>query len=299
LIYITGKNGQLASDLEDIFSKENIPFKSFSKAEWDISNQEDCERVLTEDCRILINTAAYTKVDLAESDEHNVNHVNGNGVRNLAIICQEKNIKLIQISTDFLFHGILFDEMGELRFWKPLSRPNPIGVYAKSKYKSELEVIHRMRPDQFHIIRTSWLYSHKGQNFVNTILKLLSQENRRELTVIEDQLGRPTYAYSLAKFIFILVSKINQKEAIPNVLHFSNIGIASWYDFAVEIQRISLEKGLLKKKIPIIPIPTERYPTPAKRPKFSILNLEKTLEIFPEIPHWREDLDLCISKVLD
>lgn len=297
MILITGKNGQLATDLEDVLSKEGIPYRAYSKEEWDISSQEDCEKHLKEDCKILINTAAFTKVDNAETDEVTANRINALGVRNLAIHCNEKNIKLIHISTDFLFSGVISDDSSEPRFWKPRDIPKPVGIYAKSKHRGELEIIHRMIPNQYHIIRTSWLYSHHNHNFVRTILRLLSEETRSELSVIEDQIGRPTYAYRLAEFILLILLKLNTFEILPNVIHFSNKGIASWFDFACEIQRIAIQKGILHKKIPLHPIATEKYPTPAKRPKFSVLNLEKTLEMHPTIPHWRDDLELCMEKI--
>jgi dTDP-4-dehydrorhamnose reductase len=297
MILITGKHGQLASSLAELFTIRNVKFKSFSKEEWDISNYKDCEKNLVGDCSIVINTAAYTKVDLAETHTDLADQINHLGVENLATICQKKNSKLIHISTDFLFHGYP-SEKSDCSFWSPTDPPSAIGSYANSKFLGERKLHELMEPSQFHIIRTSWLYSYFNSNFVYSILKILSQPEKKEINVIEDQIGRPTYSGRLAEFILLLIEKIQGIKEIPNILHFSNLGVASWYDFSVSIQEFALEMGYLKTKKKIHPIPTVKYPTPAVRPKHSILNLEKTLEILPSIPHWREDLRLCMSNPL-
>ena len=293
MIYITG-TGQLGQELKKIFFQKKIEHKIFSIDEWDICDLIKSHSILINKPKILINTAAFTAVDKAETESKLNFEINTTAVENLSKICKEKNIYFIQISTDFVFgkYPILVD--GNIRYWKPSDSTYPIGQYAISKDRAEKYLLSNLSSN-YTVIRTSWLYSEFGYNFPRTILKLLSDPNRKELRVIEDQIGRPTWAFRLAEFIEILTNKILKNETLEKVLHFSNSGIASWYDFACAVQEIGLKNELIKDKKSIIPISTEEYPTPAERPRFSVMDLSSSKSIMKYIPHWREDLETCLS----
>jgi dTDP-4-dehydrorhamnose reductase len=293
MIYITGSTGQLGQEFIRIFTNFNIPFRAFSDLDWDFRDYAKAPQILSPKPKFLINTAAYTLVDKAESEKELAYSINHKSLEPIAIACKKYGIHLIHFSTDFVFSIDPIIENNELKFFTPEHIPNAKGIYAESKRKGE-EVLLELLKDQLTLIRTSWLYSPFGFNFPRTILRLLKDPNHLELKVIEDQIGRPTYARSLAEFTHALISlKINEQSLDP-IYHFSNSGIASWYDFAVTTQEIGLELGILKTKKKIIPISTKEYPTPAYRPKFSVMDLENTRKIF-EIPHWKEDLLECLS----
>ena len=296
MIYITG-TGQLGQELKKVFTDSKKTFQAFPIEDWDICNTKENEKVLSSNPSILVNTAAYTAVDKAENESKLTYEINADALLSLSEICKKRNIFLIHISTDFVFGKNPVIQDGNLKFWNPGDKTSPIGNYATSKLKGE-ESIQNSLDKNFSIIRTSWLYSAYGNNFPRTILKLLSDPNRNELKVIEDQLGRPTWAFRLAEFIDILTSKIQKNESIEKMYHFSNSGTASWYDFACAIQDIGLQKNLLKEKKKIIPIPTEEYPTPAERPRFSVMDLTLSRSIMKDIPHWKEDLENCLSEDL-
>jgi len=292
MIYITGM-GQLGQELKKFFTDAKKPFQIFPIEEWDICNTNQNEDILSKNPTFLINTAAYTAVDKAESDSKLAYEINSSAILSLSQICKNRNIFLIHISTDFVFGKNPVIQNGNLKFWETSVQANPIGIYATSKLKGE-EAIQKTLDNNYSIIRTSWLYSSYGNNFPKTILKLLSDTNRKELRVIEDQIGRPTNAYRLSEFINKLLNKVINHESIDKIYHFSNSGVASWYDFAIAIQDLGIEKGILKERKKIIPIPTEDYPTPAERPRFSIMDLSKARSIM-DIPHWKEDLEKSLS----
>ena len=294
MIYITG-TGQLGQELQKVFRDSKKSFQAFPIEEWDICNTNQNEGILSKNLSILINTAAYTAVDKAESDLKSAYDINSEAVLNLAQICKKRNIFLLHISTDFVFGKNPVVQNGNLRFWSTSDTSFPLGVYAESKRKGE-SYIESTLTNGFSIIRTSWLYSAYGNNFPKTILRLLKDPNRKELNVIEDQIGRPTWAFRLANFIDLLVDKISNSIPVEKMYHFSNSGLASWYDFACAVQEIGLKKGILKDKKSITPIPTENYPTPAERPRFSVMDLSKSQSIMKNIPHWREDLEISLSQ---
>ena len=296
MIYITG-TGQLGQELQKVFTDSKKPFQIFPIEEWDICNTNQNEDILSKNPSFLINTAAYTAVDKAESDLKLAYEINSEAVLNLAQICKKRNIYFIHISTDFVFGKNPVVQNGNLKFWNTRETSFPVGVYAESKKKGE-SYIENTLTDKYSIIRTSWLYSAYGNNFPKTILRLLNDPNRKELNVIEDQIGRPTWAYRLANFIELLVQNISNSILVEKMYHFSNSGLASWYDFACAIQEIGLNKGILKEKKSITPISTESYPTPAERPRFSVMDLSKSRSIMKNIPHWREDLEHCLSEDL-
>jgi len=285
-ILVTGSNGQLGSELK-ILNDEflMLNYKAFftCKDKLDITNrlniQNFCE---LNNIKIIINTAAYTAVDKAEDDIINVDRVNHLAVKNLAQIAKYKNIKLIHISTDYVFDGENFKPYVEEDI------TNPTGVYGKTKLDGENAMI-EINPLNSIIIRTSWVYSSFGANFVKTML-LLGKE-RDSLGVIFDQVGTPTYARDLAEALLQILNDecliLNDKVSIYN---YSNEGVLSWYDFAKEIMKMA------KIECKISPIETKEYPTPAKRPHYSLLNKAKIKKEFGIIiPYWKDSLDECLK----
>jgi len=233
----------------------------------------------------VINASAYTAVDKAESDVDNAFMLNAKAPGNLAKACKDLAIPFVHVSTDFVFHG----DKGSP--YLPTDEINPLGVYGASKAQGE-HFIADVYPERSCIIRTSWVYSIHGNNFVKTMLSLMN--TKPELGVISDQIGSPTYAKGLAKVcIASLTDKIN------GIHHYTDTGVASWFDFAVAIQRMGLQLGLLDKKIPIKPITTAQYPTPAKRPHYSVLDKSSLASALPEFKfsHWQEQLHTMMTAL--
>ncbi len=278
-VLVTGGSGQLGSCLKDIKEVNyNIIYTDYTQL--DISDLNQVELFFqTHQIDYCINCAAYTAVDHAEAEHEKAYQINEIGAENLAIACKSHNSTLIHISTDFVFDG---ENTGS---YTEIDATNPISVYGDSKLKGEL-AIKRILEKHF-IIRTSWLYSEHGNNFLKTMLRL--SEDRNVLNVVGDQIGSPTYAPDLAR----VIHKIIHTECMDyGVYHYSNEGVGSWYDFAKAIFRI---KGLA---IEINSINTTAYPTPAKRPKFSVLDktkIKNTLNI--DIPYWGESLEMCMDKL--
>ena len=286
-ILVTGSNGQLGSEIRDLinsFVDLNFIFKDLP--DLDICNFLELEKFIDKNqIDSIINCAAYTAVDKAEEEDSVIaQKVNAEGVLNLVNVLKKGNGKLIHISTDYVFNGEAFVP------YKETDKVSPTGVYGRTKREGELAVINSDIDGL--VIRTSWLYSSYGNNFVKTMLRL--GESRGELGVIFDQVGTPTYARDLALTCLTILSK-NKVDKISlkgNLYHFSNEGVASWYDFANAIMVI----GNVKCKV--IPIETKDYPTPAKRPYFSVLNKSKIKNDFEmEIPFWRDSLSECIIKL--
>jgi len=285
-ILVTGSNGQLGSEIKDIIA--NYKYFSFffmDLPELDICNSNHLDAFFKDKkINIVINCAAYTAVDKAEHNSEIANKVNSEGVSNLIKALDKVNGKLIHISTDYVFDG--YNSQPYLE-----SDPvNPIGVYGETKRAGELAVLNS-NLDAL-VIRTSWLYSSFGNNFTKTMLRLGGE--KESLNVICDQLGTPTYAKNLAKTCLEILSghrssNISEKG---NLYHYSNEGVASWYDFAISI----MELAELNCKVK--PIHTKDYPTLAKRPQYSVLNKTKIKEDFKiEIPYWRDSLKKCINKL--
>ena len=278
-VLVTGANGQLGSELKRTVL-QNYEYIFTDIAELDLLNREELEQFVIENCvSCIVNCAAYTAVDKAESEVEKAESVNIQAVRHLAEICREHKVKLIHISTDFVFDGNANSP------YKEHCTTNPLSVYGRTKLEGE-QALGRLLPDSI-IIRTSWLYSSYGSNFVKTILRLGSE--RDELGIIFDQLGTPTYAYDLACCI---VEIINSGLHQHGIYHYSNEGMASWYDFAVNILDIA---GIACK---VKPIPGTQYPTPAARPAYSIMDKTKIKQDFGiTIPYWRDSLVACLGKM--
>ena len=285
-ILVTGSNGQLGSEIKDLAANyTSFSFFFMDLPELDICNSSQLNIFIKDNnINTVINCAAYTAVDKAEQDSDIAKKVNSEGVLKLVNALEKVNGKLIHISTDYVFDGnsfLPYQESDEV---------NPIGVYGNTKRSGELAVINA--DIDGIVIRTSWLYSAYGNNFVKTMLRL--GDEREELGVIFDQVGTPTSASDLAKTCLDILSSKKQSKMNSNgkIYHFSNEGVASWYDFAISIMELGGENCKVK------PIQTKDYPTLAKRPHYSVLNKSKIKTDFKiEIPYWRDSLKDCIEKI--
>lgn len=283
-VLVTGSSGQVGSELKNLiqnlkFEMQNYDFYFTDRSELDITSVDTLKSyVRTESINIIINCAAYTAVDKAEDDEVNADKINHLAVKNLAKISKENNIQLIHVSTDYVFDGENFKPYTE----DDITKPN--GVYGRTKLDGE-NAMREISPQNSLIIRTSWVYSSFGTNFVKTMLRL--GKERDSLGVIYDQVGTPTYAKDLAKTILDILPKINNTKV--SIYNYSNEGVLSWYDFSKEIMKMA------KINCVINPIETYQYPTPAKRPNYSLLNKAKIKNEFNiSIPFWKDSLDKCL-----
>lgn len=279
-ILITGGGGQLGKCLRAIqhyCSDLNLIFAG--RNELDITNLDEVENYInSQDIHYCVNCAAYTDVDKAESDYEKAKEVNSIGPKNLAIACRNNDCELIHVSTDFVFDGIRGVAYSES------DTPAPLSVYGLTKLEGELEVQKHL-PKHF-IIRTSWLYSEHESNFMKTMIKLSKEHT--QLNIVSDQIGTPTYAGDLAQLIITI---INSDCKDYGLYHYTNEGVASWYDFAMAIFE---ERNI---DIKVFPIKSEKYPTPAKRPHFSVLDKTKIkTKLRIDIPYWKESLKKAISN---
>ncbi|MCB2221948.1 MAG: dTDP-4-dehydrorhamnose reductase [Bacteroidetes bacterium] len=284
-VLITGANGQLGLSLKKVAPEyPQVIFEFTDIEELDITDHSAVEHYISgKHFTHIINCAAYTAVDKAEDEPQKARLINVNAVHNLSKISAKNDLYFIQISTDYVFDGHNY------RPYLEEEKPNPAGVYSATK--AEGEKIALQTNNRTIVIRTSWLFSEFGQNFLKTIHRLANE--RDELKIVCDQIGSPTYATHLARGILEFVlhpDLINDRE----IFHFSNEGVASWYDFAIEIVKLS------EIQCNIIPIPTEGYPVPAPRPFYSVLSKQKFTERFAyKIPHWKEGVKECLSLFKD
>lgn len=286
MILVTGANGQLGQCFHQ--AAANWPDQTFlflSSQELDISDRPFVRNILKyEQPNWVINCAAYTAVDKAESEPENVRKINVLGTKNLAETCAEMGIPLVHFSTDYVYHT------RQNTPYLETDTVSPKGVYARSKLIGERAAF-RAHPLTM-VIRTSWVYSEFGQNFMKTMLRL--GHERDMLQVVADQIGSPTYAPDLANAVLKIIQKVKSgelaQESIAGIWNYSNEGVASWYDFAAAIFEIG------EVSCQIRPIATRDYPTPAERPPFSVLDKSKIKTAFDlEIPHWRESLRRCLA----
>jgi dTDP-4-dehydrorhamnose reductase len=282
-ILVTGANGQLGSELKSIYNNNIDTFKKPVSIEFtdietlDLSNTIFLKKFLEDHSfDFIINCAAYTNVDLAETEKEKAFEINASCVKNIIESIKGKKTKLIHISTDYVFDG-----KNHFPYTEEMPT-NPQSEYGSSKLEGEK---HALEHTDSVIIRTSWLYSSYGKNFAKTIYKLCKE--REELNVVFDQIGTPTYAADLANSILQIVNQsINENRFIPGIYNYSNEGVCSWYDFAQAIA----EKAYSKCKIN--PIISEEYPSPVKRPFYSVLNKSKIKSVYQiSIPHWQESLN--------
>ena len=282
-VLITGAGGQLGKALAAI-TPPQIQTVSAERAVLDITNRESVMRWCEEHSPAgIVNAAAYTAVDQAESEPKLARAANTLGPKNLALAAKEHGIPLIHVSTDFVFNGKSGDH------YKPTDSTDPLSVYGVTKRDGEQAVMAVEGVDAA-IVRTAWVYDSEGKNFVTTMLKLMQEKD--SLGVVADQIGSPTYVYGLATACWGLYEK---KQT--GIYHWTDSGVASWYDFAVAIQEEALELGILKSAIPIKPLTTADFPTPAVRPSNSLLDKSLIWEALGETsPHWRSNLRKALDK---
>jgi dTDP-4-dehydrorhamnose reductase len=289
IVLLTGAAGQLGKTIQALWSQSGLADRyalhPVSRKQLDITSADNVAKLFDElKPAIVINCSAYTAVDKAESDQENAYLVNEKGPENLAKSCVKTGTRLIHVSTDFVFSGT---------FDKPIAltqATNPAGVYGASKRAGELAIM--AQPGSAVILRTSWLYSPFNANFVKTMLRLMSE--RESLGVVADQRGAPTSTASLALAIF----KAIDKPEVNGIYHWSDAADISWQDFAVAIQDSAVAAGLLKKTIPISPIKTSDYPTPAARPSYSVLDCSQAeADLGFQQFDWRTQLDQVIRKL--
>ncbi len=283
-VLLLGSNGQLGWELSRTCPL-NISIQTCDFPKVDFASETSIRNCVdTDQFDFILNAAAYTAVDQAEEESELAYQINEKAVGILAKICKKKTIKLVQISTDFIFKGEHFKP------YLPEDKPEPQSVYGSSKWGGE-KAIQSMLGRESLIIRTAWLYSAHGNNFVKTMIRLMAE--KEQLTVIEDQIGTPTWAKGLANVIWASV-----EIGLQGIYHWTDAGVASWYDFAVAIQEEALALGLLDRQIPIVPIGTKSYPTPAKRPYYSVLDKNGFLEKTGIKPvHWRKQLREMIEEL--
>ena len=294
-ILVTGKNGQLGQSINKLINIEtkieNNPssneFIFVGREELDLSNNSSIINYFDNHDKfdIVINCAAYTAVDKAEEEQELANQVNHLAVKQLAGIAKEQKARLIHISTDYVFNGESDKPYIET------SETNPINVYGKTKLAGE-KALQAVMPMNAVIIRTSWVYSEYGNNFVKTMLRL--GKERDELNVVSDQIGSPTYATDLAGAILEIIKnkEFREEDQATQIYHYSNEGEISWHDFAKEIFKIA------KTNCKVNPITTQQYPTPAKRPKNTLMNKNKIIEKFGvKNANWKEPLNTCITTL--
>lgn len=281
-VLVTGSMGQLGSEIKELSSNYNYNFFFTKRDDIDITSKDSIKEFCqTNSINVIINCAAYTAVDKAQGDIENADLVNRKAVKKLSIVAKELDIKLIHISTDYVFDGKNFKPYVE-EF-----QTNPQSVYGKTKLDGENEM-RDINPKNSIIIRTSWVYSYYGNNFVKTMLRL--GKEKKELGVIFDQVGTPTYAKHLALTILNIIPQIENSKV--EIYNYSNEGVLSWYDFAKEIMKMA------KLDCKVKAIETYQYPTPAKRPHFSLLNKSKIKQKFNiEIPYWKDGLDDCLKRL--
>ncbi len=281
---VFGCKGQLGQSLAS-----TVPLKTeligLDSTDADITDAtavlDACRRINPD---VIVNAAAYTAVDNAESEPELAASVNVDGSRNVAVASNDVGAKLIHVSTDFVFDG------QSMTPYKTDAETNPLNVYGATKRDGELAVL--QNSNNSIVIRTSWLYSQYGHNFVKTMLRLMRE--REELSIVADQVGSPTWADSLAGVVWVFAGKPEQR----GVFHWSDGGEISWHEFAVAIQEEALSIGLLAKKIPIHAITSEDYPTAATRPRYSVLDCSKTLATIDLSPrHWRTNLQEMLNRL--
>ncbi|WP_066297124.1 dTDP-4-dehydrorhamnose reductase [Bacillus sp. FJAT-29937] len=277
-IVITGANGQLGQELVQQLQQTSFTIYAFTKNDLDITDTENVQKVIGEiQPHVIINAAAYTKVDLAETEEELAFIVNGFAQRNLAVAAEKVGAKICYVSTDYVFDGESSTPYGEYETCKPL------GVYGKSKYVGEQ--LTQSLSSKYFIVRTAWVYGEYGPNFVKTMIKLA--EDRNEIGVVHDQVGSPTYTVDLAEFIIKLI----QTDKF-GIYHATNSGTCSWYEFA---KAIFEGLGLDTK---VNPLTSDRFSRPAARPSYSVLdNMALRVNGFPQLRHWKEGLSTFLNNL--
>lgn len=284
-VLLTGCRGQVGRALSGL-RPAAAEIIALDRDALDISDRTAVEaRVRAEQPELIINCAAYTAVDKAESEPELARSVNVNGPANLAEAALAIQARMIHLSTDFVFDGTATTP------YRPDADTHPLSVYGTTKRNGEREVLQRL-PDAAVILRTSWVYAAEGQNFVLTMLRLMQE--LPELRIIADQVGSPTSANSIAEVVWELAAR----PELSGILHWTDSGVASWYDFAVAIAEEAMAAGLLEAMPTVLPIGTSDYPTPARRPAFSVLDKSAIIDAIGIVPrHWRANLRRVIGEL--
>jgi dTDP-4-dehydrorhamnose reductase len=281
-VLVTGSAGQLGWEL-----KRSLP--AGAQALWtDVAELDISNEVAVEAClqafkpSVVINAAAYTAVDKAESDQQLAFKINRDGAMNLARSAASVGARFLHVSTDFVFDG-------QGQPYQTTDLANPLSIYGASKYEGECMVLAQAGTPL--VVRTAWVYSSHGGNFVKTMLRLMGE--KPTLNVVCDQVGSPTWAKGLAAALWAYAQR---ETPATGIAHYTDSGVASWYDFAVAISEEAVALGLLKTSIPVMPIPASQYPTPAKRPGFSVLDKASSIATVGTAPHWRVQLRSMLQE---
>jgi dTDP-4-dehydrorhamnose reductase len=287
MIWLIGNKGMLGQEVEKLFKRKRLSYLASGK-EVDITNYPILQE-FTKNIELawIINCSGYTEVDKAEKEIEKAFLINRDGVKNISKIATEKQAKLIHLSTDYVFNG----EKDMPLSYTEDDKTEPINLYGESKLAGEREIKETFK--KYFIIRTAWLYGIGGKNFVSTMLKLFKE--KEEIKVVSDQWGSPTYTVDLAEVILKMINNDSDKFGI---YHFTNEGVTNWYEFAREIYRKSKKLGIIdsNKEVKIRAVETKEYPTPAQRPKWSLLSKEKIKrELNLEIRNWEDALTDFLS----
>jgi len=282
---ITGASGQLGRELQAA-APRSWRVRGCDAAALDVTRPEVVEEVvLRMRPDLIVNAAAYTAVDAAEREAERAEAVNSAGAAHVAEAAKRAGARLIHISTDYVFDG------GQSRPYTPADRPRPLGVYGRTKLAGEREVA-RISGGDALVLRTAWVYSVHGRNFVLTMLRLMRE--RESVGVVADQIGSPTWGRGLAAAIWAAADA----RSVQGVHHWTDAGVASWYDLAVAVEEEALALGLLTRAVPIRPLRTSEYPTDARRPAYSVLERSPALtELGVPVRHWRDQLRLMLQEV--
>lgn len=281
-ILITGSNGQLGNELRLVVEEKDKVNKYYftDVIDLDITNKNDVSNFFVANrIDIVVNCAAYTHVDKAEDDKEKADLINHIGPKNIAEVCKDRNSFFIHISTDYVFDGTKNTPYTET------DKTKPLGVYGETKLKGENAIINS--GCEYVIIRTSWLYSSFGNNFLKTMQKLTAE--KESINVVFDQVGTPTYAQDLANVIYTIIQKGDNANIKNQIYHYSNEGVCSWYDFAMAINEASGHSCNVK------PCHSDEFPSKVTRPSYSVLDKTKIKNAFEiEIPHWRKSMERCV-----
>ena len=283
-ILITGAGGQIARALL-ASAPDGMVLIPLSHRELDIADEHAIENSVRDHAPdVIINGAAYTAVDRAETEHDAAMRINAHGPRHLASAALKYGARLLHISTDFVFDGT------SSRPYRPDSPTNPLNAYGLTKRAGE-ELVLQTLPEKSIVLRTAWIYAADGNNFLRTMLRLMAAN--RAVRVVADQIGTPTAAHSVAAVLWKLVDRPD----VRGVHHWTDAGVASWYDFAVAIAEDAAERGLLPAAVTVTPITTEEYPTPARRPSYSVLD-KRSLDQLGIVPaHWRTNLRAVLGEI--
>ncbi len=289
-LLLTGAEGQLGQTFQAYFSSSDLSQKyhllTADIQEMDLRKKKSISDFLESNIpSLIVNCGAYTSVDTAELEVEAARKVNDHAVSCIARWASENSCRVIHISTDFVFDGRKTEP------YSPCDETNPLGAYGETKLAGESHIL-ELLPKRGLVLRASWLYSEYGHNFVKTMIELMKRKS--ELGVVNDQIGSPTSTHSLVRVLFSLI----EHRTINGVFHWCDGAAISWYDFAIEIQRQALKCGLLAREIPIKPLTTEEYPTPAVRPSYSALNRGTALEkLGLEETNWQAELKAVVLQI--